>query len=483
LPAASFRRIAGLPFPLAGHPALLACRVKVQAVPVQGIAPEWKGCKFMDGKGIGGQIMPRGALTGSRIRDRRQAVGMRQADLARAAGISASYLNLIEHNRRRIGGKLVADLARALGCEVSQLTEGAEAMLLAALREAAEAAGTAGAGVEAERAEDFAGRFPGWAGLLADRHGRVQALEAEVAALSDRLAHDPHLSAALHELLTAVTAIRSASSILSGEDLDPAWTARFLAIVASEGERLARGAETLARSLDEGPGHTALAATPQEEVEALFAARGWHFVELEAAGAGEAAVAAVLRRDGPKSSAGKALAERALLRYLDDARRMPLADMAPHAEASAGAIARRFAAPVEAVLRRLAALPGREAGLVIADAAGAITFRRPLAGFPLPRHGAACPLWPLFRALSRPAIPIGATVEMPGPAPRRVRAEAVAVPVGPPDFGADPVLEATMLLTPATGSAAAEPVGPTCRICPREPCRGRREPSILGPAG
>jgi transcriptional regulator with XRE-family HTH domain len=427
--------------------------------------------------------MPRSALTGSRIRDRRLAVGMRQADLARAAGISASYLNLIEHNRRRIGGKLVADLARALGCEVSHLTEGAEAMLLAALREAAEAAGAPGDLVEAERAEEFAGRFPGWAGLLADRHGRVQALEAEVGALADRLAHDPHLSAALHELLTAVTAIRSASAILSGEDLDPAWTARFLGIVTSEGERLARGAETLARSLDAAPGETALAATPQEEVEALFAARGWHIAELEADGAGEAALSAVLRQDGPASSAGRALARRALLRYLDDARRMPLSGIAPQAEAPAGVIAQRFGAPVEAVLRRLATLPGREAGLVIADAAGAITFRRPLAGFALPRHGAACPLWPLFRALSRPAIPVGATVEMPGPAPRRIRAEAVAVPLGPPDFGADPVLEATMLLTPAPGAVTAEPVGPTCRICPREPCRGRREPSILGPAG
>lgn len=426
--------------------------------------------------------MPRSALTGSRIRDRRLAAGMRQGDLARIAGISASYLNLIEHNRRRIGGKLVADIARALGCEVSALTEGAEAMLLATLREAASAAGEAGAAAEAERAEEFAGRFPGWSGLLAERHGRVQALEAEVAALSDRLAHDPHLSAALHELLTAVTAIRSASSILSGEDLDPAWTARFLGIVASEGERLARGAETLARSLEEGAGGKAPAATPQEEVEALFAALGWHLAPLEDPGAGEETIEALLAGTGaPASGAGRVLARAALRRYLDDARRLPLAEVMAAAAAPPGALAARFGAPVEAVLRRLAFLPGREAGLVVADAAGAITFRRPVQGFALPRHGAACPLWPLFRALSRPALPVGAVVEMPGPAPRRFRAEAIAVPLGPPDFGAEPVLEATMLLTPAPGAATAEAVGPACRICARDPCRARREPSILGP--
>ncbi|MCX7644732.1 MAG: helix-turn-helix domain-containing protein [Rhodobacteraceae bacterium] len=428
--------------------------------------------------------MPRSALTGSRIRDRRIAAGLRQADLARAAGISASYLNLIEHNRRRIGGKLVADLARALGCEVSQLTEGAEAMLLAALREAAEAAGATGAAAETDRAEEFAGRFPGWAALLAERHARVEALSAEVAALSDRLAHDPHLSATLHELLTAVTAIRSASSILSGtEDLDPAWTARFLGIVAVEGERLARGAEALARSLGEGAGGGALAATPQEEVEAFLAARGWHMPALEAPDADASTVEALVGGSGIASAAGRGLAREALLTYLADARRLPLAAFAAAAELPPGELSERFGAPLDAVLRRLATLPGREVGLVVADAAGALVFRRPLPGFPLPRHGAACPLWPLFAALSRPALPVGAVVEMPGPAPRRVRAEAIAMPLGPPSFSGEPVFRATMLLTPAPGAASARPVGPTCRICPREPCRARREPSILGPAG
>ncbi len=70
--------------------------------------------------------MPASRLTGSRIRERRLARGMRQVELARAVGISAAYLNLIEHNRRRIGGKLLVNLARVLEVEPAQLTEGAE---------------------------------------------------------------------------------------------------------------------------------------------------------------------------------------------------------------------------------------------------------------------------------------------------------------------------------------------------------------------
>ena len=75
--------------------------------------------------------MARDTLTGSRIRERRSIAGMRQADLARQVGISASYLNLIEHNRRRIGGKLLLDIAQVLGVEPSMLTQGAEAALIA----------------------------------------------------------------------------------------------------------------------------------------------------------------------------------------------------------------------------------------------------------------------------------------------------------------------------------------------------------------
>ena len=102
--------------------------------------------------------MARDTLTGSRIRERRLILGMRQAELARAAGISASYPNLIEHNRRRIGGKLLGGIAQVLGVEPSMLSEGAEAALIASLREAAADSGVHVA--ELDRADELAGRLP-----------------------------------------------------------------------------------------------------------------------------------------------------------------------------------------------------------------------------------------------------------------------------------------------------------------------------------
>ena len=76
-------------------------------------------------------------MIGSRIRERRVMNGLKQSELARRAGISASYLNLIEHNRRRIGGSTLIRLAEVLGVPPALLSEGAEATLIAALREAA----------------------------------------------------------------------------------------------------------------------------------------------------------------------------------------------------------------------------------------------------------------------------------------------------------------------------------------------------------
>ena len=196
--------------------------------------------------------MPESSMIGSRIRERRVMNGIRQSDLARRVGISPSYLNLIEHNRRRIGGKTLLDIADALEVEPALLSEGAEATLITGLREAAGA--QAAQGVETDRTEEFAGRFPGWARLLVDLHGRAGALQRTVETLTDRLAHDPHLADSLHEVISTVTAIRSTSSILvETEALEPEWQNRFHRNIDEDSRRLAEGAEALVRYLEGRP--------------------------------------------------------------------------------------------------------------------------------------------------------------------------------------------------------------------------------------
>src|SRR5690606_31765622 len=138
---------------------------------------------------------PRSALSGTRIRTLRTARRMGQADLARLAGVSPSYLNLIEHNRRRASGHVLEAIAEALQIPAEALDEHAGDAQIEALRSAAARAQPselAGEAPEVDRAEELLGRFPGWAGLVAQLHARAEAQERIIERLSDRMAHDPN---------------------------------------------------------------------------------------------------------------------------------------------------------------------------------------------------------------------------------------------------------------------------------------------------
>jgi transcriptional regulator with XRE-family HTH domain len=56
--------------------------------------------------------MPERLAVGGKIRALRRQHHLTQADLAQRAGISASYLNLIEHNRRTLGADVLIGTGR-----------------------------------------------------------------------------------------------------------------------------------------------------------------------------------------------------------------------------------------------------------------------------------------------------------------------------------------------------------------------------------
>ncbi len=430
--------------------------------------------------------MPRSALTGTRIRERRGVIGLKQADLARMIGISPSYLNLIEHNRRRVGSSLIEQFAAVLGVPPEALTEGAETLLLDGLRAAATAA--APPLPELDRIEEFAGRFPGWAALLTARHSRVVHLEQTVERLTDRMAHDPYLSTSLHEVLSAVSSVRSTAAILAEvEDIDADWRRRFLHNLQTDSVRLAESAEAMVAYLDGTTAEDAGLASPQEEMEAWLATQNYHLPMLErtqppdfdAVIAGAGTVLA--------STSSRAMARDHMDRYRQDARLLPLAQFraaVTELGVDPAALARRFSVDLPPVLRRLATLPDLQpaVGLVVCDGSGTLTFRKPLNGFALPRFGAACPLWPVYQTLARPMTPLRQIVDMPGPvagARRRFRTYAFCHPKHPQGFDGPTVIEALMLILPAPDAEPGQPIGTGCRVCPRRDCVARREPSIV----
>lgn len=450
-----------------------------------------------------------GRMIGTRIRERRMARGLAQGALARQAGISPSYLNLIEHNRRRIGGGILLRLAAALEVDVQTLSHGSEAALMAGLREAAGDMPGAGDGTppkierpetncpdidqpEIDRLEEFAGRFPGWAQLLVATLRRKQDAARRNEALTDRLAHDPHLAASLHEVLSVVTAIRSTASILTETNpLEPEWQARFHRNLGEDSRRLAEGAERLVRYLDEGPEAGGDMLSPQDGLDSFLDAADHHFERLEEGGDGDigALLAAGGLRDG---SSAHELARTVLEIYHADAQALPKARLLD-AVAALGvqplALAQRLGVSVPRVFRRLAAMLPADVGpvgLITVDASGAILTLKPLDGFAARRLAGACPLWPLFRVQAQPGMVLGLHVVQPDRGARPVLALACTEEAGPAQLNMAPLLRGYMLLLPEDASIAPQEalaVGTSCRICSRFDCPARREPSILPDVG
>lgn len=439
----------------------------------------------------GGRRTSRDALTGTRIRERRTVLGLRQADLARSVDISPSYLNLIEHNRRRIGGKLLVDLAAALSVDVGALTHGAEAELLEHLAEAAVAGGEANA--ELDRIDEFVGRFPGWARLIALQRRQNARLQRQIDAMADRLSHDPALSGVLHDLLSKVTAIQSTATILAEiGDLDRDWREKFIANLSDDSRDLAARSASLVGYLDGSTETELKLATPQEDLEAYLGKTGFHLAELEGCGAG---LETARRMAAPSldTEAARALADGHFQRYLRDAETMPLQSMQAvitELGPDPAAIARAFSTDLAAAMRRLAAMPADSGtpglGLVMCDASGALVLRKQTEGFLIPRFGSACALWPLYRALGQVGRAVRDWVVQPGAPDRPCLIYAIGNPVPPLVFDGGQPMEATMLIVPRsllpeapTGLQDPRVVGASCRTCPVEDCSSRREASVL----
>jgi len=427
-------------------------------------------------------------MIGTRIRDRRLQTGIRQSALARHAGISPSYLNLIEHNRRNIGGKTLLKLAEALEVEPSLLSDGAEAALVSGLLEAAAASGRRDA--DLDHAEEFAERFPGWAKVLSVLHERNQTLERTIETLTDRLSHDPFLADSLHEVISAVTSIRATSSILvDTEALEPEWQARFHRNINEDSTRLTDGAQVLVRYLEGAANRETDVQSPQDEMHAFLAARDFQIPELERALAGPRDVTRLLRgADGQALSApAQSLTRDLLLRYLEDAQALPLRAFLARIDdlgMRPDRLAEATGADLARVFRRLAALPEDRVGpvgLAICDASGTLVFRKPTPGFDMPRLAGACALWPLYQVMAQPNVPLRMRVRQAGRGDAGVLAMAVAGAAGPAGFGRPALTRMHMLVLPDPHGATGEvlDLGVSCRICPIRDCVARREPSIL----
>lgn len=461
------------------------------------------------------------AILGARIRQRRRARGIKQADLAAQVGISPSYLNLIEWNKRRISGKLLNSIVAALDLDDEDVAAGTEEKLYDSLHELAELPRFAELEIETHETGELIGRYPGWARAIAALARAEHDATVHAQTLSDRLSNDPFLSETLHRMLTRVAAIRSTTEILTEfSDIPDDQRDRFNRIVLDESKALSDVGEALANYLDKSEDENRI-LTPVDEVEAFLDNQGNHIAALEEACVPLAAEL-IDRHPVSRRSDAKALAEEKLVAVIDElisgaaelvsdqarqrARRvlgdyatgailMPITlfrDRAGSLGYDIEALAAAFAVDFDTVCHRLTALPLAKGqpqfGYIRANAAGTIIEMLGLRGLAIPRYASACPLWVLYRAQQSPETVIRQRTLFPSGARFVFIARARhwgAIGFGQPrHYLTDMIVcseaDAQFTVYAPDNSAVVDKVGPTCRLCTRNTCAHRVEDPLAG---
>ena len=210
--------------------------------------------------------------------------------MAREVGISPSYLNLIERNKRDVGGAVLLRIAAALGLDIGELTGEAEHRLVADVAEAFADPVLAPLGFDGEATRDLVAGNPALAAALTRLHRAYAESRNERDAYADRLRTDPLLREMLHQVLSGITAVRSGAEILADvPDIGEDDRRRFVNSIGSEARMLTGVARNLLGHF-ESEAAVRRAGSPARELDDLIFENDNYFAGLEA-------VAANLRRE------------------------------------------------------------------------------------------------------------------------------------------------------------------------------------------
>ncbi|HMN86091.1 MAG TPA: helix-turn-helix transcriptional regulator, partial [Bauldia sp.] len=216
------------------------------------------------------------APIGQRIRKRRQQLALSQSVLAERVGISPSYLNLIEHNKRAIGGALLHRIAAAIELDSRALAGTEEARLIAELGEVGDDTALAGVGLGPDEARDIVATSPTAARAIVALFRAYREARLRSDLIGERLGEESFLAETSNQILALITTIRSYSEILTDYgDLSDEERHRFLATLVAESERLAREAGDMFDFIG-GRGGRRPRPAPRGEIEDFVSDRANH---------------------------------------------------------------------------------------------------------------------------------------------------------------------------------------------------------------
>src|SRR5271165_865156 len=438
------------------------------------------------------------ALIGRAVRRLRLERGMTQQALAVRLGISASYLNLIEHEQRAVTASLLIKLAEILRVDLATLSGSEERELEVGLKEAF-ADPLLGEEVDDEDAALIAGSAPNAARAILALYRAWRVAREDSGGLS----------------------LPSGRRIL----LPNEETRDFFNAASNHFPTLEQAAADIQRALNAAPHemnhalaermrrHHGLTVTVQPLATALRRydpaarllvlseslpreSRGFHMAFQLALLEALEAVEAIVGPASPSTPEAAAMIRVGLLNYVAGALIMPYDDFLTAARElrhDIEALAARFGVSYEQACHRLTTLQREGARgvpffLVRTDPAGNVSKRFSVAGFPFARYGGSCPRWVVNTAFSTPCEVCVQIAELPEGDTFVTFARTIH---GPPAHWGDPPPVHVVAMGCRVSHAsevvysdgididhARVGIGLSCRLCDRPDCRSRAFPPL-----
>ncbi len=450
---------------------------------------------------------------GVRLQRLREERGISQVALAKALGISPSYLNQIEHNQRPLTVPILLRINAEFGIDVQLFSDDQEAGLIADVRDVLADAG--GETVSVAELRSLASNMPAVARAIVELHRRNRSLTERADGLAARLG-DGHKLASF-ALPATHDEVRDYFNRRHNHvaELDEAAEAIFADSAMAIGDVASR----LAQRLSSRHGVRLQIVSSTEGGDAALAKRSYladtgtlrlpdHLrpgqqafqMAVQLALLEMAPLLDRLIADAPfTGEESRRLARIGLANYFAGALVMPYAAFLQSAEGLAYDIERlanRFGVGFEAVCHRLSTLqrpgmPGLPFFFVRVDRAGNVSKRHSAADFHFSRVGGTCPLWIVYEAFSQPERVLTQTAVMPdGRSYLWIARQVVSGPVGygrpqktfAVGLGCD-LRHAHRLIysrgLDLSDPDAATPIGTGCKVCERSRCPQRAAPSLL----
>jgi XRE family transcriptional regulator, fatty acid utilization regulator len=448
-------------------------------------------------------------FAGARLKRLRQRLNLSQTQMASAIGVSPSYLNLIERNQRPLTVQVLLKLSAAYGIDVTELSGSADDGSVEALKEIFADPLLVGEIASPSELSEFAEAAPNAA------RGAIRLFEAYREAL-ERLSDLSHSLARSGEAPSESSARLPASQVAAYFD----EAGPYFAALEKEAEAVAAELtprddpyEALKAHLKARNG-VDLRILPDQvmpveqlrydrHTQRLFISERVPHLERPFLVARQIAFLGHRRfLDRMAKEAGMTEPETQRICHNGFARRLAEAILAPAERLATAAresgfdimlLSQRFALAPSRIATRLAALgAGGTHGLPPAfmmtlDGSGAMITRIAGAGFPLPRRAPPCPRLPIF---DPPASGRVAHAELTLADGGAYRALAFAED-GPRSGPLPPPRRLSLIgwragdIAEALGepTAAARPIGVTCRLCERTACGHRLAPPVAQPTG